>query len=80
MSQYPISKENNFCLMVMISALPQLSHLLSPKATECNAFIYIDMYVPNNRGKIGSKWRKNVSDKYEVCGETETTKHMLFEC
>ena len=34
--------------------------------------------VPN--GRILSKWIRNISDKCEVCGDTETTKHMVYDC
>ena len=31
-------------------------------------------------GKTVSKWNKNISEWCAICGECETTKHMLFEC
>ena len=31
-------------------------------------------------GYVLSKWQCNINVKCEVCGEVESTKHMLFEC
>lgn len=55
----------------------KLCLLKLPKLNEFN-FKILHNIVPC--GKIVSKWKKNVSDKCEVCGEIETTKHMLYEC
>ena len=31
-------------------------------------------------GKILSKWKERIQEKCDACNETETTKHMLFDC
>ena len=55
----------------------QKTMLSIPKLNEFN-FKILNNIVPC--GKVLSKWNKDISEKCEYCNETETTKHMLYDC
>jgi hypothetical protein len=54
--------------------------LCLPKFVKLNEFNFKILHNIVPCGKIVSKWKSNVSEKCEICGYLESTKHMLYDC
>ena len=55
----------------------KVKHIHIPKVAEFN-YKVLHNILPN--GYILNKWNDKVSSKCEVCGDIETTEHMIYKC
>ena len=55
----------------------KVKHIHIPKVAEFN-YKVLNNILPN--GYILNKWNDKVSSKCEVCGDIETTEHMIYKC